>query len=84
MGASPAAAALQHGGSAVVPTDTMPPWLRVVTANQPITQAIDTLRAVLAGQPPGSDLWLTLAEFAGIIAVTFAVATALFRRAANG
>jgi hypothetical protein len=31
-----------------------------------------------------SHLWLTLAEFAGIIAVTFAVATALFRRAANG
>jgi hypothetical protein len=31
-----------------------------------------------------SHLWLTLAEFAGIIAVTFTVATALFRRAANG
>jgi ABC-2 type transport system permease protein len=62
----------------------MPPWLRVVTANQPITQAIDTLRAVLAGQPPGSHLWLTLAEVAGIIAVTFALATALFRRAASG
>jgi ABC-2 type transport system permease protein len=69
--------------SAVVPTDTMPPWLRVVTANQPITQAIDTLRAVLAGQPPGTHLWLTLAEFAGIIAVTFALATVLFRRAAG-
>ena len=70
--------------SAVVPTGTMPPWLRVVTANQPITQAIDTLRALLAGQPPGSHLWLTLAEFAGIIAVTFTLATVLFRRAANG
>jgi ABC-2 type transport system permease protein len=70
--------------SAVVPTGTMPPWLRVVTANQPITQAIDTLRTVLAGQPPGSHLWLTLAEFAGIIAVAFALSTARFRRAASG
>jgi ABC-2 type transport system permease protein len=69
--------------SALVPTATMPPWLRVVTANQPLTQAIDTLRALLAGQPPGSHLWLTLAEFAGLIAVAFALATALFRRTAN-
>jgi ABC-2 type transport system permease protein len=69
--------------SALVPTATMPSWLRVVTANQPVTQAIDTLRALLAGQPPGSHLWLTLAEFAAIIAVTFTIAAALFRRAAT-
>jgi len=25
----------------------MPSWLRVVTANQPITQAVDTLQALL-------------------------------------
>jgi ABC-2 type transport system permease protein len=69
--------------SALVPTATMPPWLRVVTANQPVTQAIDTLRALLAGQQPGSHLWLTLAEFAGLIVVAFALATALFRRTAS-
>ena len=69
--------------SALVPTATMPPWLRVVTANQPVTQAIDTLRALLAGQPPGRHLWLTLAEFAGLIVVAFAAATALFRRTAS-
>jgi ABC-2 type transport system permease protein len=68
--------------SAVVPAATMPSWLRVVTANQPISQAIDTLRAVLAGQPPGSHLWLALAELAGIIVVAFTLATALFRRRA--
>jgi len=69
--------------SALVPTATMPSWLRVVTANQPITQAIDTLRAVLAGQPPGSHLWLALAELAGIIVAAFTLATALFRRRAT-
>jgi ABC-2 type transport system permease protein len=69
--------------SALVPTATMPPWLRVVTANQPVTQAVDTVRAVVAGQPPGIHLWLTLAEFAGFIAVAFTLATVLFRRAAR-
>jgi ABC-2 type transport system permease protein len=68
--------------SALVPTATMPSWLRVVTANQPITEAIDTLRAVLAGQPPGSHLWLALAELSGVIVVAFTIATALFRRGA--
>src|SRR6202042_1698421 len=61
--------------SALVPTATMPSWLRVVTANQPITQAIDTLRAVLAGQPPGSHLWLALTELTGVIVVAFTLAT---------
>jgi ABC-2 type transport system permease protein len=69
--------------SALVPTATMPSWLRVVTANQPITQAIDTLRAVLAGQAPGSHLWLALAELAGIIVAAFTLATTLFRRQAT-
>jgi ABC-2 type transport system permease protein len=69
--------------SALVPTGTMPPWLRVVTANQPITQGVDALRALLAGQPAGSHLSLALAEFAGIIVIAFALATARFRRTAN-
>ena len=60
----------------------MPSWLRVVTANQPITQAVDTLRGLLLNQPPGSHLWLTLTEFAGII-VAFTLATVLFRRTAS-
>jgi len=61
----------------------MPSCLRVVTANQPITQAIDTLRALLAGQRPGPHLWLALAEFAGIIVVAFAMAMARFKRTAS-
>jgi ABC-2 type transport system permease protein len=69
--------------SALVPAGTMPSWLRVFTGNQPITQAIDTLRALLAGQPPGDHLWLTIAEFAGIIVIAFTLATVLFRRIAS-
>jgi ABC-2 type transport system permease protein len=69
--------------SALVPTATMPSWLRVVTANQPITQAVDTLRALLLNQPPGSHLWLTLTEFGAIVVVAFTLATVMFRRTAS-
>ncbi len=69
--------------SALVPAATMPSWLRVVTANQPFTQAIDTLRALLAGQPPGSHWWLAGLEFAGLTAAAVTLASALFRRAAT-
>jgi len=69
--------------SAFVPADTMPSWLRVVTANQPVTQAVDTLRALLLNQPLGSHLWLTLTEFGAIVAVAFTLATVLFRRTAS-
>jgi ABC-2 type transport system permease protein len=67
--------------SALVPTATMPSWLRVVSANQPLTQAIDTLRALLAGQPPGNHLWLAVTEFSGVTIIAAALATAVFKRA---
>jgi ABC-2 type transport system permease protein len=66
--------------SAFVPAATMPPWLRVVTGNQPLSQAIDTLRAMLAGRQPGSHLWLALGECGSVIVVAFALGTVLFRR----
>jgi ABC-2 type transport system permease protein len=66
--------------SALVPAATMPSWLRVVTANQPVTEAIDALRSLLSGQPPGSHLLLALVEFAGVIAVAATLASVLFRR----
>jgi hypothetical protein len=47
-----------------------------------MTQAVDTLRALLAGQPAGSHLWLTLTEFGGA-AAAFTLATVLFRRTAS-
>jgi ABC-2 type transport system permease protein len=69
--------------SAFVPTASMPSWLRVVTANQPVTQAVDTLRALLLNQPPGRHLWLTLTEFGAIILVACTLAAALFKRTAS-
>ncbi len=66
--------------SALVPTGTMPGWLRIVLANQPFSQAIDALRAVMLGQPVGDHMWWALAEFGVITVVAGAVGGALFRR----
>jgi len=46
--------------SAFVPTEAMPAGLRWFAENQPFTPMIDTLRALVSGAPPGSDLWLAI------------------------
>ncbi|MBU3066870.1 ABC transporter permease [Nocardia sp. NEAU-G5] len=66
--------------SALVPTDTMPRWLRVVLANQPVTQAVDALRKLLLNQPAGNQLWLALVEFGTITVIGGVVAGLLFQR----
>lgn len=66
--------------NALVPTDTMPSWLRDVIANQPLSQAIDSIRALLGGAPLGDHLGLTLIEFGGIVVFAFVLSAVLFRR----
>jgi len=66
--------------SAFVPTQTMPSWLRVFADNQPMTQAIDAVRALLLGQPVGDHVRLTLIWFIGIVLVVFPIADWLFKR----
>jgi len=69
--------------NALVPTDTLPDWLRGVVANQPISQATDAMRALLSNQPVGDHLALALIEFAAISVLAFIIATLLFKRAAT-
>ena len=66
--------------NALVPTNTMPACLRVVTENQPLSQAIDCIRALLTGTPLGDHLGLALAELTGIIVIAFVLAIVLFKR----
>jgi ABC-2 type transport system permease protein len=66
--------------SALVPTDTMPGWLRIVLANQPGTRTVDALRALLLNQFVGDHLWLALIEFGGITVLAGALAGVLFQR----
>lgn len=66
--------------NALVPTGTMPAWLGVIAANQPLSEAIDSIRTLLAGAPVGDHIELALIELTGIIVIAFVVETLLFKR----
>jgi ABC-2 type transport system permease protein len=66
--------------SAFVPPESMPSGLEWFAANQPISQAIDAVRALLLGQPVGDHAWITVVMCVGIVAMSATVATVLFRR----
>ena len=61
--------------SAFVPTSTMPAPVRAFAENQPVTAIVESIRALLAGQPVGTDIWVALAWCIGIgiVAYVFAV-----------
>lgn len=67
--------------SAFVPTDTMPTAVRVFAENQPVTAIVETLRALLAGRPAGTDIWIALAWCVGIAIVAYLFAMRIYKRA---
>jgi ABC-2 type transport system permease protein len=66
--------------SAFVPTVSMPAPVAWFAENQPVTAIVNTLRALFAGQPVGTGIWVALAWLVGILLVAFVAATALYRR----
>ncbi|WJL94176.1 ABC transporter permease [Microbacterium sp. ET2] len=66
--------------SAFVPTDTMPGPVRWFAEYQPVTSIVNAMRALLAGETPGSDLWIALAWCAGILVVAYLCAALAYRR----
>lgn len=66
--------------SAFVPTETMPAPVAWFAENQPVTPIVETIRALFAGQPVGSEIWVALAWCVGILVVAYAVAMVLYRR----
>ena len=71
---------LPYLSSAFVPTDTMPAALGAIADHQPITPIIETVRGLLVGTPVGSSGWLAVAWCGGLLVVSCAAASALFRR----
>jgi ABC-2 type transport system permease protein len=71
---------LPYLSSAFVPTDTMPAVLRAIANHQPITPIIETVRGLLVGTPIGSNAALAIAWCGGLLLLSYAGATALFRR----
>ncbi|WZH37400.1 MAG: ABC transporter permease [Microbacterium enclense] len=66
--------------SAFVPTGTMPGPVRWFAENQPVTSIVDTVRALLAQQPVGGQIWIALVWCVAILGVAATVAVVLFRR----
>ncbi|NUW43372.1 ABC transporter permease [Nonomuraea rhodomycinica] len=66
--------------SAFVPTASMPGPVRAFAENQPVTSIVNAIRALFAGQPVGTDIWVALAWCVGILVVAYAFAMRTYRR----
>ena len=66
--------------SAFVPTATMPGPVRWFAENQPVTSIVNTIRALVAQQPVGAQIWVALAWCLGILIAGYFVAMVLYRR----
>jgi ABC-2 type transport system permease protein len=74
---------LTFASSAFVPTEGMNSVLKAFAENQPITQVIDAVRALLLGQPVGNHVVMSVVWCVGILVVTIPLASFLFRRRSN-
>lgn len=66
--------------SAFVPTETMPPVVRAFAQHQPVTSIVNSIRALLSGNPVGSDLWIALAWCLGILIVAYFFAVRTYQK----
>jgi len=66
--------------SAFVPTESMPGPVQWFAEHQPVTSIVDTIRALLAQQPVGTEIWVALAWCVGVLVVAYAGAMAVYRR----
>ncbi|CAN5196019.1 multidrug efflux ABC transporter permease LieB [soil metagenome] len=71
---------LTFASSAFVPTDGMPKYLRMFAENQPVTHVIESIRSWLVGTPIGNHGWLALFWCLGILLVSIAISSNLFRK----
>ncbi|MFT4087659.1 MAG: ABC transporter permease [Gordonia sp. (in: high G+C Gram-positive bacteria)] len=66
------------------PVDMYPGWLQPIVANQPMTPAIDVMRALSAGGPVAADLTKVLIWTLVILGLSVYPALRGYRRAAQG
>ena len=66
--------------SAFVPLATMPGWLQAIARANPVTYAVDALRALLVGGPTARPVLLAVAWTAGLVAVFAPLAVRRYRR----
>ncbi len=71
---------LTFASTAFVPAESMVPGLRAFAENQPISQVVEAVRALMLGMPIGNHGWLSVAWSIGILVVAMPLAAWLFRR----
>jgi len=71
---------LTFASTAFVPAESMTKYLRPFAENQPITQIINAIRALMLGNPVGNTAWIAVAWCVGTLIVTLPLAAWLFRR----
>ncbi len=70
---------LVFASSMFVAIETMPGWLQAFAKFNPVTSAVDTVRALWLGTAPGSALWKCIAWTGGIIAVCAPISVYRYR-----
>ncbi len=74
---------LTFASSAFVPTDSMNAGLKAFAVNQPITQIVEAIRALILGKPLHNHGYLAVIWCLGILAVSIPFASYLFSRRAG-
>jgi ABC transporter DrrB family efflux protein len=78
----PILAIFVFASSAFVPLNTMPGWLQAFAAHQPVTAAINAVRALFLGGPTARYVLISLAWCVGIVVVFAPLAVHRYRRSA--
>lgn len=71
---------LTFASSAFAPTDSMNKYLKVFAENQPITQVIETVRALLLGDPVGNHAIIAASWCVAVLVVAVPLSAWLFKR----
>ena len=71
---------LMFVSSALVPTSTMPDWLRVFADHQPVTLLINAVRGLVLNRPDASATWQTIVGCAGLLLLFIPLAVAAYGR----
>jgi ABC-2 type transport system permease protein len=71
---------LTFASSAFVPTEGMNKYLRVFAENQPVSQVIEAVRALMLDMPTGNHVAVSIAWCVGILLVAIPVSSYLFKK----
>jgi ABC-2 type transport system permease protein len=71
---------LTFASSAFVPTEGMNKYLKAFAENQPITQIIEAIRALMLGTPVGNRAWIAAAWCVGLLLICVPLATYFYSK----